>query len=75
MILKRIMKHRLALFTALLLVPPAALRADDMPIPEKTDVFTSGLNGISRYHIPGIVETTKNTLLAYCEARINSSSD
>ncbi len=43
--------------------------------PFKTHVFRSGENGIKRYRIPGIVATTKGTLLAYCEARRNSSAD
>ena len=42
---------------------------------EKTEVFPPKLNGIVRYRIPGIVVTTKGTVLAYCEARKNNSSD
>jgi hypothetical protein len=33
------------------------------------------MNGIARYRIPGIVVTTKGTVLAYSEARRNSSAD
>jgi sialidase-1 len=40
-----------------------------------TDVFPPGLNGIARYRIPGIVVTSAGTVLAYCEARRNNSSD
>lgn len=45
------------------------------PLLEKTSVFPPGMNGIARYRIPGIVVTTKGTVLAYSEARRNSSSD
>jgi sialidase-1 len=68
------MKHTFTLLTALLLTPLAALYADE-PLLEKTDVFPAGMNGISRYRIPGIVVTPKGTALAYAEARKNNSSD
>jgi sialidase-1 len=45
------------------------------PLLEKAPVFPPGMNGIARYRIPGIVVTTKGTVLAYCEARRNNSSD
>jgi sialidase-1 len=45
------------------------------PILEKTDVFLSGMNGVTLYRIPGIVVTTNGTVLAYCEARKDSRSD
>ena len=45
------------------------------PMLEKSDVFPAGTNGIARYRIPGIVVTQKGTVLAYVEARKNSSSD
>ncbi|MEZ5386671.1 MAG: sialidase family protein [Prosthecobacter sp.] len=45
------------------------------PLLEKIDVFPVGMNGISRYRIPGIVVTSKGTVLAYSEARKNNSSD
>lgn len=41
----------------------------------KRDVFPPGLNGIARYRIPGIVVTSKGTVLAYAEARKNDSAD
>lgn len=43
--------------------------------PVMTAVFRSGENGIKRYRIPGIIATTSGTLIAYCEARRNSSAD
>ena len=42
---------------------------------EMIHVFPPGMNGIARYRIPGIVVTAKGTVLAYCEARRNNSSD
>jgi len=45
------------------------------PLLEKTPVFPPGMNGIARYRIPGIVITTKGTVLAYSEARKNDSKD
>ena len=59
---------------ALLLAPLAALHAAE-PLLEKTPVFPPGMNGIARYRIPGIVVTTKGTVLAYSEARRNGSAD
>jgi sialidase-1 len=57
-----------------LLLPALQLTAVE-PLFEKTDVFPPGLNGITRYRIPGIVVTRKSTVIAYAEARKNSSSD
>ncbi len=45
------------------------------PFLEKIDLFRAGENGFALYRIPGIVVTTNGTVLAYCEARRNSSSD
>jgi len=42
---------------------------------ERVDVFPPGMNGVARYRIPGLVVTPKGTVLAYCEARRNNSSD
>ena len=47
----------------------------DEPLLETREVFPPGMNGVARYRIPGIVVTPKGTVLAYCEARKNSSSD
>lgn len=45
------------------------------PLLEKSDVFPEGFNAIARYRIPGMVVTTKGTVLAYSEARRNRSTD
>lgn len=62
---------RLLLFLAAtsLVAPRAATAA------EFFDVFPANSNGVTRHRIPGVVVTTKGTVLAYCEARINGSSD
>ncbi|MFO1062628.1 MAG: sialidase family protein [Pirellulales bacterium] len=45
------------------------------PYFEQQTIFSAGEHGVSLYRIPGIVVTTKGTILAYCEARRNSSAD
>jgi len=59
---------------SLLLTLFASIAAAE-PLLEKVDVFPANTNGIARYRIPGIVVTPKGTVLAYSEARRNSSSD
>ncbi len=59
---------------SLLLISALQISAAE-PLFEKTVVFPPGLNGITRYRIPGIVVTARGTALAYCEARKNSSAD
>lgn len=41
----------------------------------KTDLFVAGEGGYSLYRIPGIVVTTRGTVLAYCEARKSDRGD
>ena len=45
------------------------------PLLEKVEVFPAGMHGITLYRIPGIVVTTKGTVIAYCEARRDSRAD
>ncbi|MCX7399726.1 MAG: sialidase family protein [Planctomycetales bacterium] len=45
------------------------------PLRETSDMFPPGLNGVARYRIPGVVVTPEGTVLAYCAARRNNSSD
>lgn len=60
-------------FTCLMLLSSGSLAAD--PLLEKVEVFPAGLHGVTLYRIPGIVVTTKGTVLAYCEARRDSRAD
>ncbi len=39
------------------------------------DVFIAGLDGIREYRIPALVVTTKGTLLALCDARVEKPGD
>src|SRR5258706_6717420 len=43
------------------------------PLLTKSDVFIAGTDGYAFYRIPGLVVTSKGTVLAYCEARRSSS--
>ena len=45
------------------------------PSLEKVDVFQAGMDDVALYRIPGMVVTAKGTVLAYCEARMDSKSD
>lgn len=45
------------------------------PLLEKIDLFTAGEEGYELYRIPGLVVTTKGTVLAYCEARRTTRGD
>ncbi len=45
------------------------------PAVAKVDVFPAGMNGVTLYRIPGVVVTTRGTVLAYCEARTNTRAD
>ncbi|MHC4432479.1 MAG: sialidase family protein [Planctomycetota bacterium] len=42
---------------------------------DKTDLFEAGTGGYATYRIPGIVATSRGTLLAYCEARKSLQGD
>jgi sialidase-1 len=61
------------LFVLLICLSTFAVSAE--PTLETSEVFPPGMNGIARYRIPGIVVTPTGTVLAYCEARKNNSSD
>ena len=42
---------------------------------EKVNLFTAGEDGYALYRIPGVVVTSKGTVLAYCEARKSNRGD
>ncbi|MDB6138131.1 MAG: nedA 2, partial [Verrucomicrobiaceae bacterium] len=42
---------------------------------EKMDLFKGGSDGFELFRIPGMVVTSKGTVLAYCEARHDARSD
>lgn len=45
------------------------------PLFRQVDVFLKGEQGVHTYRIPGMVVTSKGTVLAFCEARKDSSGD
>lgn len=57
----------------LFLLPRAAWSA--APVLEKIDLFEAGKDGYALYRIPGLVVTTKGSVLAYCEARKSDRGD
>jgi len=63
------------LFTPLLVSAFVASSLAAEPFLEKKDLFKAGDAGFALYRIPGVVTTTKGTLLAYCEARKDAKSD
>jgi sialidase-1 len=60
----------LRMLIGVLLCASAALAEPRM---ETTDLFEAGRDGYKIYRIPGIVVTSKGTILAYCEARKTGS--
>jgi sialidase-1 len=65
-----------ALCLAILAAPCASNFADPpQELFERSSVFPAGMNDVSLYRIPGMVVSQQGTVLAYCEARKNSSSD
>ena len=42
---------------------------------EQTDVFVAGQDGIAEYRIPVLLTSTKGTLLAFCDARVERPGD
>jgi sialidase-1 len=64
------------LLTGLLAAPAARTSpARAAEGPEQIDVFVSGTQGYHTYRIPGIVLSTKGTLLAFCEGRKTGRGD
>ena len=68
------MNRRQLLALCLLALPLSAIAAQ--PFLEKSELFKVGKeNDYTLYHIPGIVVTSKGTVLAYCEARKGGGGD
>jgi len=69
--------RKLIVCLAAALVAPLSSAAADSPQPllEEQTLFAAGQDGVTLYRIPGIVVTSKGTVLAYCEARRDSRSD
>ncbi len=63
--------NRLVCLLLLALVSTSAFAQE----PEKADLFTGGIGGAALYRIPGMVVTSKGTVLVYCEARWDARSD
>ncbi len=59
----------LRLLCLTLLLVPVLHAAASEPRLETTDLFEANTLGYKVYHIPGIVVTAKDTVLAWCEAR------
>jgi sialidase-1 len=55
-------------------ITAASATAEPTP-PQKINLFEAGQNGYGLYRIPGIVVTSKGTILAYCEARKDARTD
>lgn len=72
---------RIVWFAALISLPilsVAARQADvsgarrgDTPLIEKFHMFTADTGGYANYRIPGLIVTTKGTVLAFCDARVD----
>ena len=62
------------LLAALYVSQPQSIAAAE-PDLEKIDLFEANTEGYALYRIPGIVVTSRGTVLAYCEARRTGKSD
>lgn len=74
---RKILNLNLPMLTAaaLMLLTPCAVALGAEPMLTRTNLFEARTDGYYTYRIPGIVVTTKGTILAYCEARQDSRSD
>ena len=73
--LKSIRNHCVIASFAIICLFLFAVASAAEPLRETSDMFPPGLNGVARYRIPGVVVTPKGTVLGYCAARRNNSSD
>jgi len=70
------MKYTLILLAALLLAPLAALHAADPPKMKLDSLpFAGGEENYACYRCPTLAVSTKGTVLAFCEGRVNSHKD
>ena len=69
----RLIGARVGLCGLLAVVAPLCASWSAEPLLERVDVFEAGKEGYAFYRIPGLVVTSKGTVLAYCEARRASS--
>ena len=68
------MKYTVLLSIFLSLAAPAVSRSTESEL-SKVDLFTAAQDGYKLYRIPGIVVTSRGTVLAYCEARKSDRGD
>lgn len=73
----RPLRYRFLLTLSVLLSSLAAPNLGLSAEPEfkQADLFTAGVGGYKLYRIPGLVVTTRGTILAYCEARKSDKGD
>lgn len=70
------MRNTLTLLIALLLAPLAALHAGDSMKTQLDSVpFIGGKEGYKVYRCPTLAVSSKGTVLAFCEGRVNSHKD
>ena len=65
----------LLMATAFLLNCRESTTESDTALLEQTDVFVSGQDGVAEYRIPVLLTSTKGTLLAFCDARVERPGD
>ncbi|MGZ4962529.1 MAG: sialidase family protein [Limisphaerales bacterium] len=71
----KLLRCKLSAVIGLVIVFGASRSFSAAPFLEQSKLFEAHKDGIALYRIPGIVVATNGTVLVYCEARRNSSSD